>query len=101
MVALPSELLELIFENLINKQDRLESQLVCYSWHIPSKRVFYNKVVIQELRNPNILNNNKPYKLKNFIQSVSRDFNSLNGRIPSPGPYVQSLHIDFEIVLET
>jgi hypothetical protein len=100
MITLPSELLELIFENLTSKQDRLESQLVCYAWHIPAKRVFYNKVVIQELHDPRILNYNKPYKLKNFIQSVSRVIH-LDSRIPSPGLYVQSLHIDFEIVLET
>lgn len=94
MIFLPIELLSCIFD-LTNKQDQLRCQFVCNSWHVPAKRAFYSKVTIEEKHDD--LNYNNLIRFKKFIECISQS----NYHLPTPGQFIQSLIIRFEIALET
>ncbi|KAF1796711.1 hypothetical protein FB192DRAFT_1462941 [Mucor lusitanicus] len=95
MNDLPIELLSCIFDRT-NKQDQLACQLVCYRWHVPAKRAFYSKITIEEKHDD--LNFNNLFRFKKFIECIS------SGEylpLPTPGQFIQSLVIRYEIALET
>lgn len=106
---LPNEIFFHIFNYVINKEDLLQCQLVCYAFLEPARSTFYKEITIQELRDYKHWNENKSYKLKKFIHTMHQcqsthnlNINSGNYyRIPPPGRFVQALHIDFEIPLES
>ncbi|KAI8646613.1 hypothetical protein BD408DRAFT_409951 [Parasitella parasitica] len=93
MICFPIELLSCIFDHS-SKQDQLVSQFVCYAWHVPAKRAFYSNVTIEEKHDD--LNYNNLFRFKRFIECISRP----DGHLPTPGQFIQSLAIRFDIALE-
>ncbi|CEP17607.1 hypothetical protein [Parasitella parasitica] len=93
MISFPIELLSCIFDHT-SKRDQLVCQFVCYAWHVPAKRAFYNKVKIEEKYDD--LNYNNLFRFKRFIKCISQT----NRHLPTPGQFIQSLVIRFEIALE-
>ncbi|GAN06707.1 hypothetical protein MAM1_0133d06195 [Mucor ambiguus] len=94
MNDLPIELLSCIFDHT-NKQDQLVCQFICRSWHVPAKRAFYSKVVIEEKHGD--LNFNNLFRFKKFIECIA----SGGYLLPTPGQFIQSLVIRYEVALET
>ncbi|KAG2215735.1 hypothetical protein INT46_003947 [Mucor plumbeus] len=94
MIFLPIELLSCIFD-LTSKQDQLKCQFVCNSWHVPAKRAFYSKITIEGKHDD--LNYNNLIRFKKFIECISQS----NDHLPTPGQFIQSLIIRFDIALET
>ncbi|KAK4509536.1 uncharacterized protein ATC70_007888 [Mucor velutinosus] len=94
MNVLPIELVSCIFDRT-NKQDQLVCQFVCRSWHVPAKCAFYSKVVIEEKHDD--LNFHHLFRFKKFIECIS----SGGYLLPTPGQFIQSLVIHYEIALET